>query len=98
MAITFLGRGTKDVYHGIHTKAARKVCPTELAGRARSKLFLIDDAESVRDLKVPPGNRLEELKGNRRGQYSIRINDQFRICFRWTDVGARDVEIVDYHS
>ena len=75
-----------------------KVCPAELARRARSKLFLIDDAESVQDLKMPPGNRLEALKGDRRGQFSIRINDQFRICFRWTDAGARDVEIVDYHS
>jgi proteic killer suppression protein len=97
MAITFLGRGTEDVYNGIDTKAARKVCPSRLIRRARAKLFLIDDAESVRDLKIPPGNRLEELKGDRRGQHSIRINDQFRICFRWTDAGARDVEIVDYH-
>ena len=98
MAITFLGRGTEDVYNGVDSKAARKICPTQLARRARSKLFLIDDAESVRDLQMPPGNRLEELKGNRRGQYSIRINDQFRICFRWTDSGARDAEIIDYHS
>jgi len=98
MAITFHGRGTEDVFHGIDSKVARKLCPTKLARRARSKLFLIDDAESVRDLKMPPGNRLKELKGDRRGQYSIRINDQFRICFRWTDAGARDVEIVDCHS
>ncbi len=98
MAITFLGHGTEDLYHGVDTKAARKICPTELTRRARSKLFLIGDAESVRDLQMPPANRLEELKGNRRGQYSIRINDQFRICFRCTDAGARDVEIVDYHS
>ncbi len=98
MAITFLGPGTEDVYNGIDTKAARKVCPSRLIRRARAKLFLIDDAESVRDLKMPPGNRLEELKGDRRGQHSIRINDQFRICFRWTDAGARDLEIVDYHS
>ena len=98
MAIAFLGPGTEDVYDGVDSKAARKVCPAELARRARSKLFLIDDAESVQDLKMPPGNRLEALKGDRRGQYSVRINDQFRICFRWTDAGARDVEIVDYHS
>ena len=95
MAITFLGRGTEDVYNGVDSKAARKMCPTQ---RARSKLFLIDDAESVQDLRVPPGNRLEALKGDRRGQYSVRINDQFRICFRWTDSGARDAEIIDYHS
>ncbi len=98
MAITFLGRGTEDVYDGVNSKAARKVCPAELVRQTRSKLFLIDDAESVQDLKMPPGNRLEALKRDRRGQYSIRINDQFRICFRWTDAGARNVEIVDYHS
>ena len=98
MAITFLGRGTQDIYNGVDSKAARKICATQLARRARSKLFLIDDAESVQDLRIPPGNRLEALKGDRRGQYSVRINDQFRICFRWTDSGARDAEIVDYHS
>ena len=98
MAIAFRARGTEDVYDGVHSRAAREVCPADLVRRARSKLFLIDDAESVPDLKMPPGNRLEALKGDRRGQYSIRINDQFRICFRWTDAGARDVEIVDYHS
>ena len=98
MAITFLGRGTENIYNGVDSKAARKICPTQLAQRARSKLFLIDDAESVQDLRIPPGNRLEALKGDRRGQYSVRINDQFRICFRWTDSGARDAEIVDYHS
>ena len=59
-----------------------------------SKFHLACNTKAV----MPPGNRLEELKGNRRGQYSMRINDQFRICFRWTDAGARDVEIVDYHS
>ena len=105
MAITFLGRGTEDVYNGVDSKAARKICPTQLARRARSKLFLIDDAESVQDLRVPTGNRLEALsnrlealKGDRRRQYSVRINDQSRICFRWTDSGAQDAEIVDYHS
>ena len=98
MAITFLGRGTEDVYNGVDSKAARKICLTQLARRARSKLFLIDDAESVQDLRVPPGNRLEALKGDRRRQYSVRINDQSRICFRWTDSGAQDAEIVDYHS
>jgi toxin HigB-1 len=59
---------------------------------------LVDDAETLRDLEVPPGNRLEALKGDRLGQYSIRINSQYRICFRWTDRGPQDVEIVDYHS
>jgi proteic killer suppression protein len=57
----------------------------------------LDSAEAIQDLRVPPGNRLEQLKGDRSGQYSIRINDQFRICFHWTDAGPEDVEIVDYH-
>lgn len=61
------------------------------------KLVLIDDAEEYKDLMVPPGNRLEELKGDRAGQHSIRINDQWRICFNWVDSDAHNVEIADYH-
>ena len=61
------------------------------------KLVALDAAEALDDLRVPPGNRLEKLKGNRAGQHSIRINDQWRICFRWTDGTAHEVEIVDYH-
>ncbi len=64
---------------------------------ARRKLRQVEIADRLDDLRVPPGNRLEALKGNRAGQYSIRINDQFRVCFRWSAVGAEDVEIVDYH-
>jgi proteic killer suppression protein len=64
---------------------------------ARRKLRQLEIAGRLEDLRVPPGNRLEPLKGNRAGQYSIRINDQFRLCFRWTDTGAEDVEIAGYH-
>lgn len=64
---------------------------------AQRKLVLIDAADVLDDLRVPPGNRLEKLYGDRSGQHSIRINQQWRICFRWTDAGAEDVEIVDYH-
>jgi proteic killer suppression protein len=64
---------------------------------ARRKLRQLDIAGRLDDLKVPPGNRLEALKGNRMGQMSIRINDQWRVCFRWTQAGPADVEIVDYH-
>jgi proteic killer suppression protein len=64
---------------------------------ARRKLLLLHRAKSLDDLRVPPGNRLEALRGNRKGQYSIRINDQWRICFLWVQGDARDVEIVDYH-
>lgn len=64
---------------------------------ARRKLRMLQSALALRDLQVPPGNRLEALKGDRRGQHSIRINDQWRLCFVWTDGGAENVEIVDYH-
>lgn len=65
--------------------------------QARRKLLILDSAGSLNDLRVPPGNRLEALKGDRRGQHSIRINEQWRICFVWRDAGAENVEIVDYH-
>jgi len=65
---------------------------------ARRKLLYLNQAQTLQDLMVPPGNRLEALRGNRKGQHSIRINDQWRICFRWLDGHAYDVEIVDYHS
>jgi len=68
-----------------------------IADAARRKLRQLEIAGRLDDLRVPPGNRLEALKGNRAGQHSIRINDQWRLCFRWTTSGAEDVEIVDYH-
>jgi toxin HigB-1 len=64
---------------------------------ALRKLLILDAAETLDDLRVPPGNRLEKLKGDRGGSYSVRVNQQWRICFRWTDAGPEDVEIVDYH-
>ena len=64
---------------------------------AQRKLDLIDGADLIEDLRTPPGNRLEKLSGNRKGQYSIRVNDQWRICFRWKSGQATDVEIIDYH-
>lgn len=71
--------------------------PLDMQKVARRKLLYLEDAEDLRDLMAPPGNRLEELRGDRAGQHSIRINNQWRICFRWIDGKARDVEIVDYH-
>lgn len=68
-----------------------------IAAVARRKLRQLQIAGRLNDLQVPPGNRLEALKGDRAGQHSIRINNQFRVCFRWTDIGVEDVEIVDYH-
>ena len=76
------------------------ICPAQwqaFAGVAKRKLDMLDAANKLLDLRSPPGNRLEALKGDREGQHSIRINDQFRVCFRWTDNGPTDVEIVDYH-
>jgi proteic killer suppression protein len=71
--------------------------PADLFKAARRKLRMVHAAAKLDDLRCPPGNRLEALSGDRAGQHSIRINDQFRICFRWTDAGAENVEIVDYH-
>lgn len=71
--------------------------PTTIQKAARRKLLYLHSAQNLRDLIAPPGNRLEELRGDRAGQYSIRINEQWRICFRWVDGNARDVEIADYH-
>ena len=74
-----------------------KKLPPDLLRRARRKLFAIDAAQRVEDLKMPPGNRLHVLKGNRSGQYSISVNDQWRICFTFKDGDAHDVELCDYH-
>lgn len=72
--------------------------PIDIQRSARRILLYLDEAEDLQDLLAPPGNRLEKLKGDRTGQYSIRINDQWRICFDWADNQARNVEIVDYHG
>ena len=97
MIVSFAEVGTENLFHGRDTKAARRVCPTSLWTIARRKLDLMNAAVSLASLRVPPGNRLESLKGARAGQFSIRINDQFRICFDWTAAGPADVEIADYH-
>lgn len=76
---------------------AVRYLPQQIQRRARAKLLAIDAATQLDDLRIPPGNRLEALHGDRHGQYSIRVNDQWRICFRWRDGDAHDVEIVDYH-
>ncbi len=80
-----------------HSEGAAPKAWRAIAKVALRKLDMVDAAEELGDLLSPPGNRLEALKGDRKGQHSIRVNDQFRICFRWTKTGAEDVEIVDYH-
>lgn len=97
MIVSFKDRGTRDIWELRDTRAARRTCPQVLWAAALGKLNLLNRAEDVKDLRFPPGNRLEQLKGDRRGEHSIRINGQYRICFVWTDAGAADVEIVDYH-
>ena len=93
----FENQGTADVFNGVNSKAARKVCPSMVHANARRKLALLNTAHELNDLRTPPGNRLEALHGNREGQHAIRINDPYRICFRWTQDGPANVEIVDYH-
>ena len=97
MIESFFDQGTEDVFNGVNSKNARKTCPKNLWRIAGRKLEQLDSVESLEDLRVPLGNRLEALKGTRAGQYSIRINAQFRICFVWQDNGPAQVEIVDYH-
>jgi len=91
---SFASDETKKIFLG---KTSTKL-PKDIQRTARRKLIYIDDAEDLQDLLAPPGNRLEKLKGNRAGQYNIRINDQWRICFEWVRNSAKNVEIVDYHS
>ncbi len=97
MIRSFGDSGTRDIFDCRNSKAARKACPAQLWGVARRKLDQLNQAEELQDLRAPPANRLEKLKGDRKGQHSIRINDQYRVCFRWTELGPEDVEIVDYH-
>ena len=97
MIQSFRGKGTADVFHGVSSKAARKVLPATLGAVARRKLDQLNQAAKLEDLRVPPKNMLEALKSDRRGQHSVRINEQYRICFVWTDSGPEQVEIVDYH-
>jgi proteic killer suppression protein len=84
--------------HKIYLGQVSKKLPLDIQRTARRKLLYIDSAEDLQDLQAPPGNRLEMLKGDRAGQYSIRINDQWRICFTWIGGKAMNVEIIDYHS
>lgn len=97
MIRSFATQATEDIFNGRSTKAARRTCPQSLWSIAGRKLDQIDSVEEPGELRIPPGNCLEQLSGSRRGQFSIRINDQYRVCFRWTETGPADVAIVDYH-
>ncbi len=97
MIQSFKNAETEDIFNGINSKAARKLLPQNLWKVAFRKLDQLDSVEKFNDLRVPPGNQLEALGGDRKGQYSIRINRQYRVCFSWSEVGPLEVEITDYH-
>jgi toxin HigB-1 len=94
---SFKDQGAEDIFYGRNTKEARRSCPQSLWSVALRKLDQLDSADNLDDLRIPPGNRLEALSGDREDQHSIRINDQYRICFTWTENEPNDVEVVDYH-
>ena len=95
--VSFKDDGTRDIFDGVNSRRARRTCPERVWRVARRKLDLINAAAQLSDLRFPPGNQLEALKRDRAGQHSIRVNDQYRVCFIWTDAGALGVEITDYH-
>ena len=97
MIVSFTNQATEDIFDGTRSKRASKICPASLWRIAIRKLDQLNQAEHLDDLRSPPGNRLEMLKGDRSGQYSIRINDQYRVCFVWTANGPDQVEVTDYH-
>lgn len=93
----FADLGTSDLYNGKSSKAARRVLPVVLRPAAIRKLDMLLHASSLAQLKIPPNNKLHKLKGDREGQHAICINDQYRICFVWTQKGAVNIEIANYH-
>ena len=97
MIESFHDRASEDIFNGVNSKAARKSCPEQLWKIATWKLDQLDSVQSLDELKVPPGNRLEPLAGDRKDQFSIRINEQYRICFVWGESGPSEVEVTDYH-
>ena len=97
MIESFKDQASEDIFNGINTKSARKSCPQTLWNIVTRKLDLLDSVQSLEELKVPPGNRFERLSGDRKGEFSIRINQQYRICFMWGKSGPCNVEVTDYH-
>jgi proteic killer suppression protein len=97
MITSFKDNATEDIFNGKNTKDARKICPRDVWKIAIRKLDQLDSVIELDELKIPPGNMLEALKGDRNGEYSIRINNQYRICFKWSQSGPDLVEITDYN-
>ncbi len=97
MIKSFRNRATEDIFNRKNTGEARQACPQQIWRVAQRKLDQLNCVVSLESLRIPPGNFLEALKDDRKGQHSIRINDQFRICFVWQEDGVEHVEIIDYH-
>lgn len=97
MILSFRDRASEDLFNGVASARARRALPRELCPVARRKLDQLNRVRELAELSAPPGNRLEPLKGGRKGENSIRINQQYRICFRWEDGHADEVEVTDYH-
>lgn len=97
MIVSFKNQATEDIFHGENTRRARQLCPIGAWPVAGRKLDQLDSVVRLNELNVPPGNRLKALSGARIGQFSVRINDQYRVCFKWGDSGPFEVEITDYH-
>ncbi|MBW1737862.1 MAG: type II toxin-antitoxin system RelE/ParE family toxin [Deltaproteobacteria bacterium] len=97
MIQSFRNKGSEDIFNGKNTRNARKLCPRSLWQVASRKLDQLDSAKFLEELKIPPGNKLEALTRDRKDEYSIRINDRYRICFKWAEAGPYQVEIIDYH-
>ena len=97
MIRTFADAATEDLFNGVDSRRARAACPTVLWPVVRRKLTQLNRVRDLRELAVPPGNRLERLRGDREGQHSIRINQRYRVCFQWEGGYADQVEVADYH-
>lgn len=97
MIRSFADQATEDIFNGKNSRVARRALPRNLIRIALRKLEQLDSVERLEDLRIPPGNRLEALKDDRSRQHSIRINEQYRVCFEWSDSGPEAVEVVDYH-
>ena len=97
MIRSFADSATEDLFNGVDSRRARAACPTALWAVVRRKLTQLNRVRDLRELAVPPGNRLERLRSDREGQHSIRINQQYRVCFQWEDGYADQVEVAGYH-
>ena len=97
MIASFANQASEDIFNGVNSRRARNACPKNLWRIAIRKLDQLDSVESLEELRVPPWNRFEALSANRAGQFSIRINEQYRICFVWVESGPGEVDVTDYH-